>query len=1208
MFGQLLGFELKLQMRQIGFWITVALMALAGFLIMGVDFLTLTTGSGERVKANGAGTVALSISALGFLAIFFGAIFVVSGVMRDETNKSLEIIHATPVPTWMMTSTRMIGVFLATFLSIFAGVIGLFAGQFSPFIDRETLGPINILYFLQPTLVFVAVNALIVSALFTAVAALTRNRTLVYVSAIGLFMLYNAAGLFVGEDAPNWLIAMVDPFGANALAVETEFWPAEEQNTRLAPLFSYVGLNRLVWGGFAGVLLLGVFGLFKRGLVTRKTKLGTVEQEPTTRRRLTIDPLGARLSFGALASIWTRFKHEYLSTVRSISFLILSVLALGLFALTIYVQAELSPDPILPTNISLAQIALGSAFLPLAIMIVFFSGEIIWRDKSAGISEILDATPVKNGPLMIGKWLAMFAVVLTIVALAVVLGMLAQLLLGSVPLNPITHLRAGFLTFAPDLLLYAALLMFIQNFMPNRIVGMVAGGALLMFFVFFDTLLPFYHPLMGYGDLPTGGLSEMNGLGTPLRFGWFALYWGSLALVFAVLTNWLWRRGLQTSLLSRLTGLARRITPVTAALGLAGLAGFGTAGATIYSSYTDDGGFETRNQRESRQARFEKEIGDLFLYAPSPKIRSVAVEADMSPSMRTARFSGTYDIENTTGAPLHTVFVAVPNVKAEQIDVLTVDGANWVKRSGTSDTLRDANVRAYRFDTPVPIGGMFGLQFDLRIPPPTIGGAGAIRKNGTFVNNFVVTPQIGVPDNRLTNPDRRRANGLDELDRAPDRDNLWARQFHFIGRSSDYVDFSAKMCTDPGQIPIAPGKLERTYDENGRTCRDYKAINPILNFFSFISADYEVRRDEWENPDGPNVDLAVYYHRSHDYNIDLMVQAMKDSLDTFTDLFGPYQYSQVRIMEFPYASFAQAFAGTIPFSENIGFMRNPGDPDDVESIDLATYVTMHEIGHQWFAHQIVPAAAKGFNVLSEGLTENAAYTAYERRFGWQRTKQLLEQRGIRQYLLFRTVDSDNEPPLALAEGQQYLDYQKASWVFWGLKQYIGEDNMQGAIRAFLDEFGSKGPPYPTTAELVDYLREAAGPDYQQLITDYWDRITFWDLAIKADTLAVEETGDRHTIRLTLTTDKKIASEETGKETSVSDLDNESLNEWVEIGVYTQDPKDTLGAEWIALERVHVTEPETEIEITVEEPPTHVLVDPRRLLIERNVDDNGSAVD
>lgn len=96
MLGKLIGFEIKLHTRQVGFWVTVVIMALLGFLLMSTDVMTISGSAGERVKANGAITLALQTSILSLLSIFFGAVFVVTGIMRDETHKALEMIHPTP--------------------------------------------------------------------------------------------------------------------------------------------------------------------------------------------------------------------------------------------------------------------------------------------------------------------------------------------------------------------------------------------------------------------------------------------------------------------------------------------------------------------------------------------------------------------------------------------------------------------------------------------------------------------------------------------------------------------------------------------------------------------------------------------------------------------------------------------------------------------------------------------------------------------------------------------------------------------------------------------------------------------------------------------------------------------------------------------------------------------------------------------------------
>src|SRR3546814_2939363 len=92
-----------------------------------------------------------------------------------------------------------------------------------------------------------------------------------------------------------------------------------------------------------------------------------------------------------------------------------------------------------------------------------------------------------------------------------------------------------------------------------------------------------------------------------------------------------------------------------------------------------------------------------------------------------------------------------------------------------------------------------------------------------------------------------------------------------------------------------------------------------------------------------------------------MIESAKKSLDYYTREFSPYQFRQLRILEFPgYSTFAQAFAGTVPYSESIGFIADLRDEDD---IDYVFYVTAHEVAHQWWAHQVVGANVQGATML-----------------------------------------------------------------------------------------------------------------------------------------------------------------------------------------------------------------------------------------------------
>ena len=67
---------------------------------------------------------------------------------------------------------------------------------------------------------------------------------------------------------------------------------------------------------------------------------------------------------------------------------------------------------------------------------------------------------------------------------------------------------------------------------------------------------------------------------------------------------------------------------------------------------------------------------------------------------------------------------------------------------------------------------------------------------------------------------------------------------------------------------------------------------PILNFYSYLSARYVVKKDHWND-----VAIEIYYDPSHPYNVDRMIYAIKKSLDYFTANFGPYQHKQVRIID-----------------------------------------------------------------------------------------------------------------------------------------------------------------------------------------------------------------------------------------------------------------------------------------------------------------------
>lgn len=81
------------------------------------------------------------------------------------------------------------------------------------------------------------------------------------------------------------------------------------------------------------------------------------------------------------------------------------------------------------------------------------------------------------------------------------------------------------------------------------------------------------------------------------------------------------------------------------------------------------------------------------------------------------------------------------------------------------------------------------------------------------------------------------------------------------------------------------------------------------------------------------MDLAVYQHPAHAWNVDRMLHALAASLDYYQANFGPYRFDHARIVEFPgYLDFAQAFPGTIPFSEDVGFASDFSQPETIDYV------------------------------------------------------------------------------------------------------------------------------------------------------------------------------------------------------------------------------------------------------------------------------------
>jgi aminopeptidase N len=116
---------------------------------------------------------------------------------------------------------------------------------------------------------------------------------------------------------------------------------------------------------------------------------------------------------------------------------------------------------------------------------------------------------------------------------------------------------------------------------------------------------------------------------------------------------------------------------------------------------------------------------------------------------------------------------------------------------------------------------------------------------------------------------------------------------------------------------------------------------------------------------------------------------------------------------------------------------------------MVYYVVAHEMAHQWLAHQVTGANMEGATSLSETLSQYSALMVMEKEYGAETMRKFM-QYEMDNYLRSRGAERLKERPLMRVEASQgYVHYRKGSVVMYYLRQRIGEDAINRALRKVL---------------------------------------------------------------------------------------------------------------------------------------------------------------
>jgi aminopeptidase N len=1189
MFAQIAAFELRYQLRNPVFWVVAILFFLLTFGATTIEQISI--GSGGNVHVNSPFATAQIHLILSIFFMFVTTAFVANVIVRDDESGFGPMVKSTRVTKFDYLIARFLGAFLAAAIAFLVVPLAIALGSQMPWVDAETVGPNVLAHYAFAYLAIALPNIFLTSCIFFAVATLTRSMMYSYIGVVVFLVAYLVVDEIIGSKPElRDLGAMVDPFGGSAFANVTRYWTAAERNTMMPAFEGRLLLNRLLWTGVGLAALAFAYARFtfaERGVSKRKL----ARQEKAAAKLAATPPqIVSTLPAATPDAAWwprlaARMRFEMVQVFRSPAFLVLLLIGLFNAGGALWFANEIYGTPARPRTFSLIDLLFGSFTIIPIIIAIYYAGELVWRDRDRKMHEIVDATSLPNWAYLVPKTLAVAGVLFATLLISVVAAILIQLARGVTDINLGQYLAWYILPNTVDMLILAVLAVFVQALSPNKYVG---WAIMVVYLVASITLrnMGFEHPLYNYGDTGRTRFSDMNGdnVGGAMAW-WLRLYWGAFALMLAVLAHLLWRRGTETALMPRLRRLPARLVGTPGLiLGAAALVAAGT-GAFIFWNTNVLNEYRTQDDTEVRLAAYERKYLK-YENLPQPSIAAIRLNVDLQPAAKRADVTGSYSLVNDSGKPVTDLHIRFANPDIELLS-LTIPGAKLVMED------KDNNYRIYRLAQPMAPGATSTLDFRTRRWQQGFRAQGndtAIIPNGTFLNNGDFAPQIGMDRSGLLQ-DRvdRRKQGLPAELRPAKLEDLSATSRNYVG-NADWVSADITVTTDARQTPVAPGVRVSDVVQDGRRTARFVSKGPILAFFSIQSADYAER-----TMDADGVKLSVFYHPEHEANVDTMLNAMKASLDYYRANFGPYQFDHARIIEFPgYAEFAQAFAGTMPYSEAIGFLADTSDPN---AIDYPTYITAHEVAHQYWAHQIISSDQQGGTIWVETLAQYSALMVMKKLYGEDKIRRFLKYE-LDNYLRNRGGEVLEELPLNRVENQGYVHYRKGSLVMYLLQDRLGEDRVNAMLADMLAKYRFSGPPYLRSTTLVDGFKGLARtPEERKLVEDLLEKITIFDL--KAPIATTRKLPDG-TWETTLTVNAtKAHADGQGKETAAP------LADVIDIGLFTERPgqgafskKDVL-----FLERRPVKSGSQQIRIVTKQKPAFAGVDPYNKYVDRNSDDN-----
>jgi ABC-type transport system involved in multi-copper enzyme maturation permease subunit len=1207
-FREFFTFELKFRFKSLSTYVYFAVWFAFSFLDVASESFGPIGNSNGKVLLNGPYANTYNDIGISFFGIIIIAAIFGTSILRDFQRDTIQILFTKPISKFAYLGGRWAGSFAATVFAFSGLLFGEFFGTFAPWADHARIGPNHLSWYLLPFLYIVVFQIFFLGSIFFLAAALSRKIFIVYLQGAAIFMLY-LLGITIfsaTRSLEHFWSGILDPVGFLYNDAITRYWTVVERNTLLyswspdsaSGVFLY---NRLLWGSAGLIALIAVWKLFPMSVEALTIRSGGKRAALAREQELTdVEPprslVAAKLPtvhqvFGSatiLAQLVSLTRLRISNIVREVPFWGIVILMAGIAMNNGHYAGRVAGQNVWPVTYLMLQSVEGGAILFFYIVATLYAAELVWRERDTHFSGIHDSLPIGETTDWFSKLFALCFVELVLLTVAALCGILMQTIAGYYNYELAEYAKELYLITFPQVLTFALLALFVQTVVSNKFIG---HGIVIGIFVLVPILFSFgwENTLYLFGNTPPYTYSDMNGYGhfVPALF-WSIAYWLSISCFLATVSIALARRGADDGWAARFRLALQRAPRLVPAAALFLTIAAGSGAWYFYNAHVLNEYLTAKDLRDIR-ATYERDF-KKYENLPQPKIIAVDANIDIFPERRSFSGAGHFVLENKTAQPIGEIHITN--------QMQSISNLRFSRPFHVVSTSPRALYTIYRLDTPLAPGGKLDLTFNTGYTSRGFKDGNErpeLAHSGTFFDTSYF-PTIGYDTGmELDDPRRRREEHLPEQELLPKRGDPVGAVTNLFTPHSDWIAFRTTVSTSDGQIALSPGYLTRDWHANGRHYFSYDMGEvKTLDFFAYVSARYDVKREMYQGAVNP-IAIEVYHSPAHTYDVDDMIDASKMGLAYYEKNFSPFQYRQFRILEYPrYRTFAQSFPNTVPFSEGIGFIGRVEKPTD---IDFTYFVTAHELGHQWWAHQLVGGRVEGSNMMSETLAEYSALMTMQRKYGRDNMHRFLKHE-LDRYLRGRAGEIRRERPVVLVQNEPYVWYQKGGQVMYSLADYIGEDKVNLALRDFLMRYryanagGSQSGPYPDTRQFIEALRAQTPAELQYYIADAFENIVLYDNKAVSATFTPTSDGK---FKVTLAVQvRKLQSDGSGNESPMP------LHDLIEIGVFNgkKDEEKPL-----YLQKHWLTQPTQTFEIVVDQPPTRAGIDPFNKLIDRDADDN-----